>query len=132
MFPGDLLEPTYTDQGTLLARSEVDRRMQYIEQLNYQLPKNGHHPLVQLVTRCLQNEPHQRPTTQELMTSLVDMKADIEGPFGEVAKVDAVRQVLIMKALTKSETVANEKNSELAARNVEFRQLQQELEHERV
>ena len=132
MFPGDLLEPTYTDQGSLLARSEVERRRTYIDQLNYQLPKNGHHPFVQLVTRCLQNEPHQRPTAEELVTSLVEMKADTEGPYGEVAKADAVRQVVMMRALRKRDTEVREKSDESAAKNVEIQQLQQDLEHEQV
>ena len=132
VFPGDLLEPTYTDQGSLLARSEVERRRTYIDQLNYQLPKNGHHPFVQLVTRCLQNEPHQRPTAEELIASLVEMKADIEGPYGEVAKADSVRQVVMMRALRQRDTEVREKSDESAAKDVEIHQLQQELEHEQV
>ena len=132
VFPRDLLEPTYTDQGSLLARSEVERRRNYIDQLNYQLPKNGQHPFVQLVTRCLQNEALQRPTAEELVTSLVEMKADIEGPYGEVAKADAVRQVVMMRALRKRDTEVREKSDESAAKDVEIHQLQEELEHEQV
>ena len=132
VFPGDLLEPTYTDQGSLLARSEVERRRNYIDQLNYQLPKSGQHPFVQLVTRCLQNEALQRPTAEELVTSLVEMKADIEGPYGEVAKADAVRQVVMMRALRKRDTEVREKSDESAAKDVEIHQLQEELEHEQV
>ena len=132
MFPGDLLEPTYTDQGHLLARSEVERRSNYIDQLNYQLPKNGRHPFVQLVSRCLHNEPPQRPTAEEVIASLVEMKADIEGPYGEVAKADAVRQVVMMRALRKRDTEVREKSAESAAKDVEIHELQEELEHEQV
>ena len=70
VFPGDLLEPTYTDpehRGGLLARSEEERRGQYIEQLDYQLPRGGRHPFVQLVKRCLKNEPSDRPTAEEVI-----------------------------------------------------------------
>ena len=99
IFPGDLLEPTYADpdnRGGLLARSEVERRGQYIEQLDCQLPKsdpNGQHLFVQLVKRCLKNDPSDRPTAEEVISSLEEMKVDIEGPYGEVARADAVRQV---------------------------------------
>ena len=115
-----------------MARSEVERRRTYIDQLNYQLPQNGQHPFVQLVTRCLQNEQLQRPTAEELITSLVEMKANIEGPYGEVSKADAVRQVVMMRALRKRDTEVREKNVESAAKDVEIQQLLQELEHEQV
>ena len=133
-FPGDLLEPTYMDpevRGSLLARSEVERRQQYIEQLDYQLPRSQsgeQHPFVLLVKRCLQNEPPERPTAEQVVTSLEEMKADIEGPYGDVARADAVRQVVIMRALRKRDTEMREKTDESAAKDVEIHQLQQELE----
>ena len=71
MFPGDLLEPTYTEpenRGRLLGRSEVKRRQQYIEQLEDSFLRGGRHPFVLLVKRCLQNEPQERPTAEELVT----------------------------------------------------------------
>ena len=132
VFPGNLLEPTYTNGGRLLARSEVERRGRYIEQLNFQLPNNGQHQFVQLVTRCLQNEPHERPTTEELITSLEEMKADIDGPYGDIAKADAVRQVVTMRALRKKETEVREKRDESSAKDIEIHQLHEELEHEQV
>ena len=137
VFPGDLLEPTYTDPehcGRLLARSEEERRRQYIEQLDYQLPKSKekYHPFVQLVKRCLQNKPPDRPTAEEVITALEEMKADIEGPYGEVVRADAVRQVVMMRALKKRETEVRKKTDESAAKDEEIHQLQQELEHEQV
>ena len=137
VFPGDLLEPTYTDpehQGRLLARSEEERRGQYIEQLDYQLPRsqNEQHPFVQLVKRCLKNEPSDRPTAQEMITALEDMKADIDGPYGEVARADAVRQVVMMRTLKRRETEVREKTDESAAKDEEIHCLQLELEHEQV
>ena len=133
-FPGDLLEPTYTDpevRGTLLARSEVERRQQYIKQLSYQLPRTiggEQYPFVLLVRRCLQNEPQERPTAEELVTSLEEMKADIDGPYGDVARIGAVREVVITRALKKRDTEVREKSEESAAKEVEIHLLQQELE----
>ena len=134
-FPGDLLEPTYMDpedRHRLVARSEVERRRQYIGQLESKLPSGDHHPIVQLVKRCLHNDPSERPTSEELMTSLEEMKADIEGPYGEVARADAVRQVVTTRALRKRETEVRRKTDESAAKDEEIHQLQQELEHEQV
>ena len=135
MFPGDLLEPTYHASDSseeLIARSEVDRRELYLEQLERKLPGGREHPLVQLLKQCLNNNPSQRPTAEELIASLVEMKAAIEGPYGEVAKADAVRQVVMMRALRKRDTEVREKSDESAAKDVEIRQLQEELEHEQV
>ena len=113
VFPGDLLEPTYaaTDNSdNLKARSEVERRGHYLEQLERMLPDGGNHPLVQMVKACLKNGPSERPTAEELITSLEEMKADIEGPYGDVARAGAVREVVMMRALRKRETEVREKN----------------------
>ena len=137
VFPCNLLEPTYhasDSSDELIARSEVDRRELYLEQLEkiFVLLDGREHPLVQLLKQCLKNNPSQRPTAEELVTSLVEMKADIEGPYGEVAKADAVRQVVMMRALRKRDTEVREKSDESAAKDVEIHQLQEELEHEQV
>ena len=135
IFAGDLLEPTYTDpenHGKLLGRSEVERRQKYFEQLEDNYPRGGRHPFVQLVKRCLKNDPSDRPTAEEVMASLEEMKADIEGPYGKVARADAVRQVVMMRALKKREMQVREKADESAAKDEEIQQLQQELEHEQV
>lgn len=134
-FPGNLLEPTYMDpedRHRLVARSEVERRRQYLGQLENKLPSGEHHPFVQLVKRCLHNDPLERPTSEQLIISLEQMKANIEGPYGEVARIDAVRQVVMMRALRKKEREVREKTDESAAKDEEIHQLQQELEHERV
>ena len=87
---------------------------------------------MQLVKRCLHNDPSQRPTSEEIVASLEEMKADIEGPYGEVARIDAVRQVVMMRALRRREIEVREKTDESAAKDEEIHQLQQELEHEQV
>ena len=48
---------------------------------------------------CLHNVPSRRPTAEQLVTSLEEMKSEVEGAYGELATVDAVRQVRTMKAL---------------------------------
>ena len=135
IFPGKLLEPTYPDpnyQESLLARSEVERRHVYIDQLDRKLPDYGHHPFIQLVKRCLKNAASQRPTAEDVLRSLEEMKPVIEGPCGEVARADAVRQVVMMRAILGRETEVRRKTDELAAKDEEIHQLQQELEQEQV
>ena len=135
IFPGDLLEPTYADpehRGRLLGRSEEERRQKYFEQLEDNFLRGSRHPFVQLVKRCLKNDPSDRPTAEEVVTSLEEMKADIEGPYGEVARIDAVRQVVMMRALRRRESEVREKTDESAAKDEEIHHLQQDLEHEQV
>ena len=94
MFPGDLPESTYTDPDNpevVLGRSEVERRKKYINQLEKELRDGENHPLTQLIKQCLQNAPTRRPTTKQLVTELQGMRADIEGPCGAVARIDAIR-----------------------------------------
>ena len=106
----------------------MERRQQYIQQLEDKLPIGEHHPFVLLVKSCLHNDPSERPTVEELVTSLEEMKADIEGPYGDIARADAVRQVVMVRALRKRDTEVREKNDESAAKDAEIHQLREELE----
>ena len=46
------------------------------------------------------------------------MRADIEGPCGAVARVDAVKQEVMMKALIGSQSAMREHTNELAAKKM--------------
>ena len=121
MFPGDLLEPNYTDpdnQEQLMARTEVERRQLYFDQLEGKI-------LVSLIEMCLHNSPSRRPTADQLVTALEEARATIEGAYGELATVDAVRQVKTMKALNSRD---GDKVNELAAKDEEIQQLHHQLE----
>ena len=115
-----------------MARSEVERRQVYIDQLERKLPEYGHHPFVQLVKQCLKNTASQRPTAEDVLRSLEEMKPVIDGPCGEVARIDAVRQVVMMRAILGRETEVRRKTDESAAKDEEIQHLQQELEQEQV
>ena len=62
------------------------------------------------------------------MTILEGMKECIDGPFGDVARADAVRQVVTTRTLMKTQTVIREQIGDLAARNEEIRQLQLQIQ----
>ena len=52
----------------------------------------AHHPaLVQLVKQSLHNVPHERPSTEALLTSLQGMREEVEGEYGGPFKLDMVR-----------------------------------------
>ena len=129
VFPGNLLQHTYADPDNpnrLIGRSEVGRRQAYFDQLEDLLPASGEVKclLIQMIKDCLRNAPTQRPTAEQLVTALEGIKGVIEGGYGELATVDAVRQVRTMKALkSRSEGKLNE----LAAKDEQIQQLQQQL-----
>ena len=53
---------------------------------------SSHPALVQLVKQCLHNVPQQRPSTDELLTTLQRMRVEVEGEYGgSPIKLDMVR-----------------------------------------
>ena len=85
-----------------------------------------------MIKQCLQNSPSRRPTTEELVADLQRVKNDIEGAYGELAKLDAVRQVVTVKTLKGRESEVRERENEVLAKEEEIHQLQQQLEEFRV
>ena len=69
-FPCDPLAPTYTDEksGLLVARTELQRRSEYMRSVNIKLRACGQlradHPFIRLIQQCLQNLPAKRPGTR--------------------------------------------------------------------
>jgi len=99
VFPGTLLPHNYADPENpdrLLARSEVERRRDYIQTLHGQLGEQ--HPLVQVVHQCLHNTPSRRPSAAELLPRLEAVRAEIERPYGTQLKKADVVKVGMMKA----------------------------------
>lgn len=96
----------------------MERRSKYLEQLEDLLPGGIRCLFIQLIKDCLRDAPSQRPTAEQLVTTLEEMKANIEGPYGELAKADAIRQVLTMKALKQTD------RDELTAKEEEIQQLE--------
>ena len=117
VFPGDLLPHNYPDPdnpGRLLGRSEVERRMDYIQPLRDQLGEQ--HPLLQLVCQCLHNTPAQRPSAEELLEQLEAVRPQVERPYGsrQQVKVEMARlQVAMMSVFSLRETEVGEKDDEI-------------------
>ena len=99
------------------ARSELERRGEYIAILDHQVSCNvGHPALVQLVKQCLHNAPTQRPATDEVLDRLQRMKVEVEGEYGEnVAKLDYGRLRLAKEMKMKDRRI-----EELTQQQVEY------------
>ena len=80
-FPCDPLAPTYTNMetGMLVARTELQRRSEYMRNVHTKLRGYGqHHPLIELIQQCLHDNPHKRPNISEVLGLLEESKADIK------------------------------------------------------
>ena len=71
VLPYNLL-PVYDDDKSCY-RSEVERRQEYIDQLEQQL--GGDHDLVKLIKQCLHNSPKMRPTADDTVCILEQLVA---------------------------------------------------------
>ena len=95
-FPCDPLAPTYLDKdsGVLVARTELQRRSEYIRNVNTQLHACGQlsedHPLIKLIQQCLQNDPPKRPNTREVLDLLEEARAGIR-----VEEIDRNKEKLV-------------------------------------
>ena len=110
VFPSNLRAPTYPDPGDpdrLLARTEVERRGEYIRLLCQKL--GDQHPLVRLIKQCLHNIPSRRPSSQGLLQQLESMRAQVEDPHEHLTKLEAMRM------LREKDAAVREKDAALTA-----------------
>ena len=97
VFPCDPSEPTYFEEksGMLLARTELQRRAEYMRYVNEQLRAcgqlRGDHPLIRLIQRCLHNLPAKRPGIREVLRLLEKAKAGVGDEGSERNKRELVR-----------------------------------------
>lgn len=105
ILPGDhnfeSMHPDPDIFGMQLDCSEVDRHVTYFEQLEKIMPSCQQHSLPKLIKECLHNTASERPTSEQLVTRLEGIRVEVEGPYRKLAKVDALRQVMIAKAMRK-------------------------------
>ncbi len=88
--------PTFVELGIVLARSESQRRERYFSQLLTIVP-NSSVTVAHLVDHCLQNDPGQRPSTQQILHQL---KADWVVPddlYQEMTKMELVVSMRVIQ-----------------------------------
>ena len=97
VFPCDLLEPTYEDENTglLVARTELQRRSEYMLYMNEKLRVCGQlcgdHPLIRLIQQCLQNKSSKRPGIREVLRLLEEARAGVRDEENERNKCELVQ-----------------------------------------
>ena len=96
-FPCDPLPPNYLDaeSGVLSARTELQRRSEYMGKVNIQLRAcgqlRGNHPLIRLIQQCLHNGPHKRPNIHAVLSLLEEARAGIRDEESERNKLELIR-----------------------------------------
>ena len=128
VFPGELLQYTYSDPKNpkhRLARTEVQRRCEYIKLLHQQLGEQ--HPLVLLVKQCLDDEPSERPSAQEMLQQLEGMRAQID-PYQHLTKLEAMRILREKDAQLKEKDIAlREKDAAVREKDAALREKDAQL-----
>ena len=104
-FPSALLPPTHQDHGgPLVARSELERRQQYVSRAHQLLRSSRpEYELVHVMEECLNNAPAARPVVGELVARLQALLERLEGGYSERNKLELVR--LLHQADTNLEQV---------------------------
>ena len=69
--PHPLLRHTYREHGRLIARTEVERRAEYLDEVKAKLPGGEQHELYPIITGCLQDEAHKRPSCADILASSI-------------------------------------------------------------
>ena len=95
-FPFDPLPPTYCDDdGRLSARTELERRSEYMQQVEQHLRAcgqlRGDHPLIRLIQQCLHNGPHKRPGIREVLHLLEEARAGVRDEYMCLNKFDLIQ-----------------------------------------
>ena len=93
VFPCDPQEDEKS--GLLVARSELQRRSQYMRNVNDQLRAcgqlRGDHPLIRLIQQCLHNLPSKRPDIREVLCLLEEARAGVRDERSERNKHQLVQ-----------------------------------------
>ena len=64
--PHPLMRPTYREAGKLIGRTEVERRRVYLNEVELKLG-GKQHPFFTVITKCLQDEPTDRPSCAKIL-----------------------------------------------------------------
>ena len=85
--------------GQAICRTEVKRREVYMKKLEVQFSES-HPVLVQLVSQCLHNNPHTRPSSEELLGRLRAVKTAVDKMYGgNVGRQLNISHVLLVKEM---------------------------------
>ena len=94
-FPAQLKYPIYIDPTTRrrIARSEVERRSDYIQQMHEHKALGRQHILVRIVEQCLQDLPEDRPSIEEVIQQLEKARTQIPSQYGEMTRLELEQEI---------------------------------------
>ncbi len=80
------------DPSKVVGLTEIERRSRQIEKL-LEIMGGKEHPMVQLVTLCLQNDSKQRPSARQALLQLQVMKDRTEDEYERMSRLELIRAV---------------------------------------
>ena len=89
-FPCDLLAPNYREGGRHIARTELERREEYMKIICGQLREN--HPLLRVIQKCL-DFPEERPQIQEVLHLLEEARVEERDDKNKLQLMQQIFQV---------------------------------------
>ena len=87
-FPCNLLAPNYREGRRHIARTELERRAQYMQMIYRQLRENR--PLLQMIERCL-DFPEDRPSIGEVLRLLEQARAEVRDEQMDMNKLELLQ-----------------------------------------
>ena len=114
LFPKDLKPHNYLDPRTrrLVARSEIERREDYVTQMKRDLGEN--HPLVGLTLDCLEYAQEDRPSAEDVLRRLEQVERTLPRTCAE-PKLELIQRVAYnQRQLADKETQLVDKERQLA------------------
>ena len=119
VFPANILAATSydSDSNKLIARTEVERRAQYMQLLHGKFKDT--HPLATLIQQCLHNSPNKRPTALEALDCLeaLDNLEETDGTRDEGTHYetlyDAFNKAEMVKYMSRKELERKRKEREI-------------------
>ena len=113
------LSATYMDDSGLIARNELERRGNYMQQI-HRLLREGH-PLIQMIRRCLKNRIRERPTIHAVLEFLEQARAEVQDGECDMSKLELVQ------TLRQKTRLIQAKDERIERREGENRSLSQQL-----
>ena len=113
------LSAAYLDDSGLIARNELERRGNYMQQI-HRLLREGH-PLIQMIQRCLKNRIRERPTIHAVLEFLEQARAEVQDGECDMSKLELVQ------TLRQKTQLIQAKDEQIERREGENRTLSQQL-----
>ena len=122
-----LKAPTYIDSdGKIAARSEIDRRIDYIEQIHQEF--GHHHPLVLMIKQCLHDDPRWRPTLDKVLQWLNEAKVKTDCHYEQMSRPELEQALTDMEqALREKEQAVIDKEEALRQKEEVLREKEEEI-----